>query len=89
MSDYTPDTEDVRDRYFECANWAAYEIQTELAIREETSAEFDRWLAEVKAQERMRIKEIINKETFHYGKTHYEGINCVVCRIYTRIDNDK
>ncbi len=42
-----------------------------------------------KAEERDRIKEIINKETFHYGKTHYEGINCVVCRIYGRIDDGK
>ncbi len=41
-----------------------------------------------KAEERERIKEIINKETFHYGKTHYEGINCVVCRIYRRIDGE-
>lgn len=39
-------------------------------------------------EDRERIKEIINKETFHYGKTHYEGINCVVCRIYERIDDD-
>lgn len=44
--DYTPTTEDVRDRYFECANWAAYEIQNELAIRQETDAEFHRWFAE-------------------------------------------
>ena len=50
MCDYTPTTEEVRDRYFEQANWAAYEVQNELAIRRETSAEFDRWLADVKAQ---------------------------------------
>ena len=35
--------------------------------------------------ERERITQIIEQETVHYGKTHYEGINCVVCRIMLRI----
>lgn len=43
---------------------------------------------DARREDRERIKEIINKETFHYGKTHYEGINCVVCRIYRRIDGE-
>jgi predicted nucleic acid-binding Zn ribbon protein len=35
--------------------------------------------------ERKRIKEIIEQQAFHYGKTHYEGGNCTVCRIYEHI----
>ena len=78
MSPYTPTTEEVRSDYAILAdNYTP------------RGKQFDRWLTEVKAEERMRIKDIINKETFHYGKTHYEGINCVVCRIYGRIDDDK
>jgi len=38
--------------------------------------------------ERARIKEIISKQTVHYGKTHYEGIDCYVCRINHEIDGE-
>ena len=42
---------------------------------------FDNWLE----QHHDKIMDIIDKETFHYGKTHYAGINCAVCRINGRI----
>ena len=44
MSDYTPTTEEVRDKY---ASWS------------DAYPEFDRWLAEVKAQERERIIKLL------------------------------
>ncbi len=44
MSDYTPTTEEVRNSY---ASWS------------DAYPEFDRWLAEVKAQERERIIKLL------------------------------
>ena len=50
MSDYTPTTEEIKAKYTmpECCEVC----QTE-------AAEFDRWLAEVKAQERERIIKLL------------------------------
>ena len=42
--------------------------------------------ARLKEQE--RVIEIIEKETRHYGKTHYAGVNCMACRIYETILGD-
>ena len=62
MSDYTPTTEDIR---------AGWEYATAV-IGDEGTAQFDRWLAEVKAQERKAeheriieaIKPLISKGYF-------------------------
>ena len=45
-------------------------------------------IADAKREEADRIMQIIDKETFHYGKTHYEGINCAVCRIALAIKGE-
>lgn len=36
----------------------------------------------VTSRELERILDIINKETGHYGATHYEGMNCKMCRVF-------
>lgn len=38
--------------------------------------------------ERKRIVEIIDKETGHYGQTHYEGVGCRMCRLIDLIRDD-
>ncbi len=53
MSDYTPDTEEVRDA------WGEYKCSPPC---KECPAEFDRWLAEVKAQEREKVIELIRRQ---------------------------
>jgi hypothetical protein len=45
---------------------------------------FDRWLA----TEHERIWNIIDKETFHYGKTHSGRTECTLCRVYLAIVGD-
>ena len=50
MSDYTPTTEEVRN-----AIWLLKHLDTPVALPDE--AGFDRWLAEVKAQERKAERE--------------------------------
>ena len=39
--------------------------------------------------ERQRIIQIIDNQTLHYGKTHYEESNCAVCRIIQEIQGEK
>jgi hypothetical protein len=36
----------------------------------------------VRADERETVLEIINKRSGHYGITHYEGMNCQMCRVF-------
>ena len=50
MSDYTPTTEEVREAYGEQTNFRRHASQTFTQVFEEEDGEFDRWLAEVKAQ---------------------------------------
>lgn len=38
-------------------------------------------IKKAKAEERERVIEILDRESYHYAKTHYEGINCMVCRV--------
>lgn len=39
--------------------------------------------------ERKRIIDIIEARSYHYAKTHYEGINCMICNIYADIEEGK
>ena len=50
MSDYTPDTTVIHACYLECTDWASYEGKSVSEVSNEQVAEFDRWLAEVKAE---------------------------------------
>ena len=51
MSDYTPTTEEVRDEYsFHCGGWCERCDRSGDVSYLFHEAEFDRWLAEVKAQ---------------------------------------
>ena len=50
VSDYTPTTEEVRLAYGEQSNFRKHATQTFTQLFEEEDGEFDRWLAEVKAQ---------------------------------------
>lgn len=36
--------------------------------------------------ERERIIELLIQETGHNGKTHYEGINCQMCKLIELIE---
>ncbi len=67
MSDYTPDTEEVRDA------WGEYKCSPPC---KECPAEFDRWLGVVKAQavaewlaERMAAFEKVTLEDYEQGET--------------------
>lgn len=35
-----------------------------------------------------RIRQIIEARSYHFAKTHYEGIDCVVCRILSDIEDE-
>lgn len=62
---YTPTTEEVRESYVLMQKCSAYP---------EPEAEFDRWLAEVKAQERERIIQLLKEEqSVHYALGNHYG----------------
>lgn len=42
-------------------------------------------IKEGKKQEQERIIELLIIETGHNGKTHYEGINCQLCKLIEKI----
>ena len=42
-------------------------------------------IADAKNEERERIIAVIEQQSHHYAKTHYKGINCMICRIYSQI----
>ena len=62
MTDYTPTTEEIRLRYSDSRHWG-----------EELDAQFDRWLAEVKAQAWEKgydaglQRDQLSKSEFPYG----------------------
>jgi hypothetical protein len=39
--------------------------------------------------ERYRIIRILNEESGHIGKTHYEGIDCSFCKLVEKINGDE
>lgn len=47
----------------------------------EYSKGFNSGLIAGQAYERQRAAQIIEAETKHYGQTHYEGQDCMTCRI--------
>ena len=58
MTDYTPTTEEVRNRYLDVLPPNMFYSEEDAEQYEaEPNAEFDRWLAEVKAQERKAERE--------------------------------
>ena len=50
MSNITPDMDIIHACYLACTNWEYYEGMSVSEVSNERDAEFDRWLAEVKAQ---------------------------------------
>lgn len=51
MSDYTPTTEEVREAWIIARYWDDYELfDIDEKMRDEESAQFDRWLKQVKAE---------------------------------------
>ena len=53
-----------------------------------TDEEFDRWLADIRKQERERAINIIDKATLHYGKTHSASIVCRICEMLFAIEGE-
>lgn len=49
---------------------------------------FDRWLEQVQHTERLRAIEIMDKATFHYGKTHSGHTVCKTCDIFLAIEGE-
>lgn len=45
-------------------------------------------LAKVRAEERRRAIEIIERKTYHYGKTHSANTKCTICDIYLEIESE-
>lgn len=45
-------------------------------------------IKEGKKQEQERIIDLLIMETGHNGKTHYEGINCQLCKLIEKIIGD-
>lgn len=42
-------------------------------------------IKEGKKQEQERIIDLLIIETGHNGKTHYEGVNCQLCKLIEKI----
>jgi hypothetical protein len=49
---------------------------------------FDRWFERVQLTERLRAIEIMDKATFHYGKTHSGQTVCKTCDIFLAIQGE-
>ena len=78
---YTPTTEEVREVYRGCL------VQTDTNIysfvdEAQADGEFDRWLAEVKAQERKHVINLLNQHRLPNcnGDTDESGY-CLTCTI--------
>lgn len=84
---YTPTTEEVRGAYegqlIKVGN-NAYQLLDEAHAK----AEFYRWLADIRKQERERAINIIDKATLHYGKTHSASTVCRICEMLLAIEGE-
>ena len=67
MNDYIPTTEEVRDEYsFHCEGWCERCNESDGVSYLFHEAEFDRWLAKVKAQ---AISEFVREQNAEHRKT--------------------
>ena len=88
MTDYTPTTEEVRDVY-QSRLVKVDENRFELIDQVQADAEFDRWIVAERNRsadratelERKRLMLEVHMKTGHNGATHYEGMNCGICRV--------
>jgi len=67
VSDYTPTTEDIR---------AGWEYATAV-IGDEGTAQFDRWLAEVKAQVWEEGFDAGERDVHEHELTHWDDSDCI------------
>ena len=71
MSNYTPTTEEVRDEYsFHCEGWCERCGKSDDVAYLFHEAEFDRWLAEIRAQ--------VWEEGWHTGNKDSDGLQPTV-----------